>query len=87
MQDSDANRNGMRVREGRWITSVDITRLRNVCVLGAHIADGLFPLEDPIGGTIRVDSERYSLVGVLEELGRASGSVGPPLALTLRRSR
>ena len=70
---------GMQIAEGRWLTPVDLSRIENVCVLGAHVARSLFPLEDPIGATLRVDSERYSVVGVLEELGRSSGSVGPPL--------
>ncbi|MEY2980504.1 MAG: ABC transporter permease [Planctomycetota bacterium] len=85
---------GMRLAEGgRWLTPVDLQRMRNVCVLGAQIAAELFPLEDPIGSTIRVDTERYSVIGVLEELGRASGSVGPPLdqciflPITTSRSR
>jgi putative ABC transport system permease protein len=84
---------GMKLREGRWLTMVDMSRMRNVCVLGAQIAESLYPLEDPIGATLRVDSERYSVVGVLEELGRSSGSVGPPLdqciflPITTSRSR
>ncbi|MBI5849536.1 MAG: ABC transporter permease [Planctomycetes bacterium] len=70
---------GMRVHEGRWISAVDMMRKANVCVLGGQAAQTLFPLEDPLGETIRIDNDRYSVVGVLEELGRSSGSVGPPL--------
>ena len=69
----------MAVREGRWLASTDVIRMKNVAVLGAQLAATLFPLEDPVGRTVRVDADRYLVVGVLDELGRASGSVGPPL--------
>jgi putative ABC transport system permease protein len=70
---------GLRVREGRWITPLDLERVDNVTVLGAMAAATLFPLEPPVGKTLRVDDERYQVVGVLAELGRVSGTVGPPL--------
>jgi putative ABC transport system permease protein len=70
---------GMRVREGRWLSEVDNIRQANVCVLGYDTSLALFPLEDPLGLTIRIDNDRYTVVGVLDQLGRASGSVGPPL--------
>jgi putative ABC transport system permease protein len=70
---------GLRVREGRWLSAVDLVRTANVCVLGFQAAQALFPLDDPLGDSIRVNEDRYTVVGVLEELGRSSGSVGPPL--------
>ncbi|MBK8974500.1 MAG: ABC transporter permease [Planctomycetes bacterium] len=69
----------MRMREGRWLTPTDLVRQKNVAVLGATLAETLFPLDDPLDQTVRVDADRYRVVGVLDELGRASGSVGPPL--------
>src|SRR5690606_28578765 len=69
----------MAVALGRWLTAIDLDNTRNVAVLGAQTAENLFPLENPIGKLVRVNSDRYSVVGVLEHLGRASGSVGPPL--------
>ncbi|MCC6670594.1 MAG: ABC transporter permease [Planctomycetes bacterium] len=70
---------GMRVREGRWLTDQDDQRRTNVCVLGAFAAENLFPLDNPIGQSVRAGSDRFTVVGVLETLGRASGSVGPPV--------
>ncbi len=84
---------GMKVREGRWLAELDMARRANVCVLGYQASQKLFPLEDPIGQTIRVENDRYSVIGVLQELGRSSGSVGPPLdvcvfiPITTSRSR
>ncbi|MCA8941854.1 MAG: ABC transporter permease [Planctomycetes bacterium] len=74
----------MQVEEGRWLTQVDDDRVRNVIVLGANAAQALFPLEDPLGQSVEVsagssESDRYTVVGVLEYLGRQSGSVGPSL--------
>ncbi len=69
----------MKVREGRWMTQIDQDRMRNVMVLGANVAQKLFPLEDPIGQSVEANDERYTVVGVLDYLGRQSGSVGPSL--------
>ncbi len=84
---------GLKMREGRFISQIDVERFENVVVLGATAAATLFPLEPPVGKTLRVDEERYSVIGVLAELGRVSGTVGPPLddcvfvPITTSRSR
>jgi len=67
----------MRVREGRWLSETDELRLSNVCVLGASLAQTLFPLENPMDHTVLTGSDdRYRVVGVLEYQGRAAGPAG-----------
>ncbi|MGE3175516.1 MAG: ABC transporter permease [Planctomycetota bacterium] len=67
----------MKVREGRWLTDTDLTYQSNACVLGASLARALFPLEDPIDQTVMVGSEdRFRVVGVLLDQGRAAGPQG-----------
>jgi putative ABC transport system permease protein len=57
---------GLYVVEGRFISDMDNMHHRDVCVLGASIADGLFKGTNPIGKTVRIDSRAFEVVGVLE---------------------
>ena len=63
----------MGVSEGRWLTSVDLKKHRNVAVLGSNLARILFPLSNPLGQSVAAGN-RFTVVGVLGYLGRASGS-------------
>lgn len=67
----------MRVTEGRWLSHMDDQELCNYCVLGASLANTLFPLENPIGKTVLTGvDDRYVVIGVLEYQGRAAGPAG-----------
>ena len=70
----------MQVREGRWLTELDLQRMSNVCVLGHSLSKTLFPLENPIGKTVLVGVEdRFEIVGVLDYQGRAASPNGTTL--------
>jgi len=62
------------VSEGRFVTSMDVDRRRQVVVLGADVAAELFPIVDPLGRDVRVGGKRFTVVGVLEEKGDILGS-------------
>ncbi len=64
---------GLTLAQGRWFTPTDITSARNVCVLGAYIADGFFPHESAVGKRVRVNDSTYEVVGVIEKLGNFLG--------------
>ena len=69
-----------RVARGRFLTESDLDYARNVCVLEPEMAQVLFPLDDPIGKSVRVGSDYYSVVGVMAGTGaiiEASGKVQP----------
>ncbi len=67
----------MHVGEGRWLSEVDDQTLSNTCVIGASLANTLFPLENPLGQTVLTgNDDRYVVVGVLEYQGRAAGPAG-----------
>jgi putative ABC transport system permease protein len=55
------------LRLGRFLNDADEQFRREVCVLGHEVALALFPEEDPLGKEIRVNSEKYTVVGVLEK--------------------
>jgi putative ABC transport system permease protein len=59
------------VRGGMY-TEVDVERANNVCVLGQTVVDQLFGSQDPLGESIRVNSEPCVVVGVLEVKGQSA---------------
>jgi len=61
-----------RVAQGRFFTEVDMERKANVCVLSAELAPVLFPLDPPLGQHVRVGSEYYTVIGVMEAGGRGT---------------
>jgi putative ABC transport system permease protein len=69
--------NGLRLRQGRFITALDNERFENVAVLGAETAETLFPIQDPIGRSIRIDeSQYYRVIGVTERRAPSAGVGG-----------
>ena len=62
----------MRVRErslqqGRFLGSMDEARRAHVAVIGHDIANTLFEGRNPIGQEIRVNDERFEVIGVFEK--------------------
>lgn len=66
---------GWRVAEGRGLTPLDHRRGLRVAVIGAEIADRLFPGISPLGRTIRLGGERFLVIGVFERQGGLLGNV------------
>ena len=54
------------VETGRYISQYDEEHARDVVVIGAAIADSLFPHTDPIGKQVRLDGRLYEVIGVFE---------------------
>ncbi len=62
---------------GRTLTAEDVRYARRVCLIGRKILQDLFQNEDPIGNELKLNGERYTVVGVLEErvrFGREEGN-------------
>ena len=59
------------VAEGRFFDDHDMDSSANVCVIGAEMVDKLFPLQPAIGSDVRVGSDYYRVIGVMEP--RAKG--------------
>jgi putative ABC transport system permease protein len=54
------------VDRGRFINAFDQEHARNVVILGAAINESLFPYEDAIGKTVRINGQLYEVIGVFE---------------------
>lgn len=58
---------------GRYYTELDAQVARNVAVIGADVAEELFPIAEPVGKEIRVGGHRMLVIGVLERQGMFLG--------------
>ncbi len=59
--------------DGRFFSEEEAAGGRPVCVIGASVAENLFPNEDPIGKIIRVDGHPYTVLGVYDKQGGMFG--------------
>ena len=58
---------------GRWYTEVENQTGRPVIVIGANVAEELFPNEQPLGKRVRIGGNRFEVVGVLARQGKFMG--------------
>jgi putative ABC transport system permease protein len=56
---------------GRYFTQTEEDARRHVCFIGADVAEKLFPVNNPLGQSIKIDGRPFEVIGV----GRALGSV------------
>jgi putative ABC transport system permease protein len=58
------------VARGRFFADADMDASSSVCVLGADMAQVLFPLDSPLGRDVRVGGDYYRVIGVMEPRGK-----------------
>jgi len=62
------------VGEGRFMSPIEATAGRPVCLVGSEVATNLFQRESPIGKRIRIGGyENFEVIGVLERQGSFLG--------------
>ena len=66
---------GWTIADGRGMTPLDERMSLKVAVIGADIAERLFPDESPIGKRIRLGSTRLEVIGVWERQGGLLGAI------------
>ncbi len=54
------------LRQGRVFSEADDRRAAHVIVLGANLADALFPAQDGINRSVIIDGTEYTVIGVFE---------------------
>lgn len=62
------------ISKGRLLSSIDLENNSKVCLLGNDIATTLFNLSNPIGQSIKIDGDNYTVVGVITQVGSSMGS-------------
>ncbi len=62
------------LESGRHLTRIDIQQRREICVIGADVANSLFPDTDPLQQTVKIAGRHYTVVGVCEKKPSILGS-------------
>ncbi|HRD02627.1 MAG TPA: ABC transporter permease [Candidatus Saccharicenans sp.] len=63
----------LELERGRYLTPDDEERSRSVCIIGADIAENLFPGLDPLGRWIKVGQQNFEIVGIGQRKGKILG--------------
>ena len=66
---------GVTLAAGRFLTQMEAAGNRDLCVVGAEVAEKLFAGESPLGQKIRVGNESMEVIGVLEKRGSVLGQM------------
>lgn len=61
------------IKEGRFFSNSDDRKGRRVTVVGHGIKDVFFKGKNPIGEDIKIDGEKFRIIGVLEKQGKFLG--------------
>ncbi|AKD02953.1 ABC transporter permease [Pontibacter korlensis] len=57
------------ITEGRYFTPQESNAARNVIVIGDEVAKTLFPYGSPLGQTLKVGGQKFTVIGVIEKQG------------------
>lgn len=62
------------ISSGRVISKIDLENNSKVCLIGNDMAETLFNLSNPVGQSIKIDGDNYTVIGVLTAVGSSMGS-------------
>lgn len=68
------NTTNLTISKGRLLSVIDLENNSKVCLLGNDIASTLFSLSNPIGQTIKINGDNYTVIGVITAVGSSMGS-------------
>lgn len=57
------------LRSGRFFSQAELRDHANVVVLSDEVAQQLFPIDNPLGQSLRIDGDYYNIVGIMESEG------------------
>ncbi|MCK5922495.1 MAG: ABC transporter permease, partial [Methylococcales bacterium] len=60
--------------DGRFFTRIELDKRENVCVINEGLSREIFPLEDPIGKTLRVRQSYFRVIGIVEDKKKKNSS-------------
>jgi putative ABC transport system permease protein len=72
--------NKLSMSRGRFLSNSESYERLNKCVLGATIADKLFPFQDPMEKSVVIRNQEYSVVGVIADRMPTGGTGGSQAA-------
>jgi putative ABC transport system permease protein len=59
------------IENGRYLTGDEVEAGRNVGIIGYEVAKALFPNEDPIGETVKINNLKFNVVGTIKKEGES----------------
>ena len=65
---------GLTISSGRLLSQIDIENYSKVCLIGNDLSEEMFSLSNPVGQSIKIDGDNYTVVGVLTKEGSSFGS-------------
>lgn len=65
---------GIKLGEGRMFSSLDIKNKSKVCIIGSDMEEELFQGFNPIGKTLSIRGNKFTVVGILEAKGSTFGN-------------
>ena len=65
---------GLTISNGRVLSEIDLENYSKVCLLGNDMAETLFGLSNPIGQSIKIDGDNYTVIGVITTTGSYMGT-------------
>jgi len=66
--------NDYSLSSGRYLSSIDNVNASKVCIIGAQLAEDLFSLTSPVGETIKINGDNFTVIGVMEKAGSSMGN-------------
>lgn len=64
------------IERGRYFTQQEIDVARNVAVIGFKVAENIFPGQDPVGKSFKLNNLNFIVIGVQREKGESVINVG-----------
>src|SRR5437588_9209285 len=55
------------ISDGRFFSQFESDNRENVCVIGSKVADDVFPFGSPVGQQIKIGSDEFRVVGLLQK--------------------
>ena len=62
------------IKLGRFLTSIDLHHKQSICVVDEKVVDELFLFDDPLGQDIKLQSDYYRVVGVVQSQSRGAAA-------------
>ena len=62
------------ISAGRLISVIDLENYSKVCLIGNDLSVTLFGLSDPVGQSLKIDGDSYTVIGVLTAVGSSMGN-------------
>ncbi len=59
------------IESGRYFTPLENTTSKNVTVIGAKVADWLFPNQDPLGKEMKIAGYKFTVIGIQKRKGNS----------------